>query len=487
VRTHRPTGQAGFTLIEVLVAMFVLLVGVLGALTLVNRANATTSANQAREAATNLAREVIETARSVPYEKLAGASIASTLQSSPGLADASTNPGWQIRRRNYTFTVSVSSCVYDDPRDGVAATHDATFCADSATTPSVAGAPADKNPEDYKRVRADMTWTQRSVAREVHQVELINNPGSAGATAVRSLAPDTPTVNPVTSGTTANFILTTSSTPYTLHWLLDGASQGPVTNGSGNTWRFSWPLGNASDAGSVVDGTYVVSAEAFNQYGQAGASKSYTLTINRRAPERVTGVAGGRTADASAPHGDVVFIEWLPNRDLDITGYTVYRRDASGPVVVCPAPVKLQCVDRDPPDADSVHYYVVASDLDPVTLATRAGAAPPTDGSGDLVVTKGDTPPNPVEGLSGTADADGNVTLRWTRAAIADPDAGDSVDFYRIYRDGIAVGDPYARWDDNSSTVTWTDSNTGGARHSYWVTAVDNHYGESTPAGPVSP
>ena len=45
----RPSSQAGFTLIEVLVAMFILLVGVLGVVTMVNNANAITSKTKARD------------------------------------------------------------------------------------------------------------------------------------------------------------------------------------------------------------------------------------------------------------------------------------------------------------------------------------------------------------------------------------------------------------------------------------------------------
>lgn len=477
--------EHGFTLVEVLVAMVVLLVGVLGAVSLLDRANKTVTTTQARDDATNLARQVIETARGVAYAQLTPSSLQQHLEDQPGLADDSAAAGWQIRRRQTTYTVSVSTCTFDDPRDG-AGSHDSGFCADSATPDATP--PPDKNPEDYKRVRADVTWTQRGVAREVHQVELINNPGSAGATAVLTLKLSNPTVGDDTialpSVESAEFTLTTSSPPATLHWLLDGAAQGPITTGAGTGWSFSWPLGDPSAAGSVVDGTYVVTAEAFNAYDQAGPSRSYTVQINRRAPELVSGLAGGRMLDASTG-GDVVYLEWLPNRDLDITGYSVFRRDPSGPTKVCDMVTQaLHCVDQSPPAGDQVHYYAVAYDRDDLGN-TRAGAAP--GAGGDLVVTTGNTPPNPVTGLTAGQDADGNVTLSWDRAAVPDPDPGDGVDFYRVYRDGIAVGDPYARWDDDGAHVTWMDSNTGGTTHRYWVTAVDQHYGESMPVGPVSP
>ena len=62
--------QSGFTLVEVMVAVLILLAGVLGALTLLDGANAATSRTKTREAATNLARELIESARAVPYPRL---------------------------------------------------------------------------------------------------------------------------------------------------------------------------------------------------------------------------------------------------------------------------------------------------------------------------------------------------------------------------------------------------------------------------------
>ena len=62
--------ERGFTLIEILAAMLVLLVGVLGSVALIDRANATTSATKGREGATSLARELVESAHSIDYDKV---------------------------------------------------------------------------------------------------------------------------------------------------------------------------------------------------------------------------------------------------------------------------------------------------------------------------------------------------------------------------------------------------------------------------------
>jgi hypothetical protein len=129
---------------------------------------------------------------------------------------------------------------------------------------------------------------------------------------------------------------------------------------------------------------------------------------------------------------------------------------------------------------------VIAYDTD-TSGNVRAGTAPAADGSQDLVVTLGNHPPYAVQNLAGVRNADGTVKLTWTRPSPPDPDPGDSIDFYRIYRDGVNVASPYARWDAAGTSVSWVDGNTDGNQHTYWVTAVDNHYGESPLAGPVTP
>src|SRR5215207_3780570 len=100
----RPTSQAGFTLIEVLVAMMILLVGVLGVVTMVDGANAVTSKTKAREGGTAIARSVIEVSRSIRYRDLTQAALESALQTRPGLADVKpTVTGYTFRHRGIDY------------------------------------------------------------------------------------------------------------------------------------------------------------------------------------------------------------------------------------------------------------------------------------------------------------------------------------------------------------------------------------------------
>jgi len=490
-----PRADDGFTLIEVLVAMAVVLVGVAATLTVVDRANQTTVTTRTRESATNLAREVIEVARGLEFAAVSPASLPTELAAAqPGLADeAPTEPGWQLRRRGTVYTLTPSVCVVDDGRDG-GGTHAAGgFCpesvAENAADPRVGPQahpdgtpkPGDTAPEDYKRVVVTVAWTHRGHARAVTQSTLINNPGSAGGPAIQAIdAPALGAAKVLTDGnaTRIDFTVALSSAPQTLHWLLDGIVQGAVTGGDGTSRSFTWDLGVPGQPGSVGDGVYLVAAEAFNVYGVAGPSRSVTITLNRSAPTPPSGVAGGRGPAPADPTREVVNLEWLPNADGDLHGYRVFRVEPDGArVEVCGLALATECRDEAPPARPDVSYVVVAYDTDPVTGAERASAD-----SDLLTVTSGNRPPAAPVGLR-VVGATGDVTtLEWTRPD--DPD-GDDIDFYRVYRDGEAVGDRYFRVDDAGGSVRFEDAATNGEPHSYRVSAVDERYSESALAGPV--
>src|SRR3954471_5076481 len=130
-------GEAGFTLVEVTVAAFVLVVGLLGTLSMLDSANLATASTQAREQGVALQRELVEAARSIPYDELVPGGVVSAIRSRPNLADEQSGvPGWQISRRGVVYTVSVGACSIDDPSDGVGAVDDATFCPSGPGTPA---------------------------------------------------------------------------------------------------------------------------------------------------------------------------------------------------------------------------------------------------------------------------------------------------------------------------------------------------------------
>jgi prepilin-type N-terminal cleavage/methylation domain-containing protein len=471
----RLRSQRGFTLVEVLVAMFILMVGVLVTLTFVSAASRASAANRQRDAATNLARDITEAADGIPWDRLTDTGVTAELQRVPGLATAA-GAGYTIRRGDVSFGVAVRVCIIDDPSDGGgprAAT--GTFCANSGPAGT-----ADRNPEDYKKLVATITWRQDSGGTgSVVQSGLVGNPGSASGPAVRSIAPrgyGAPFVitNPLVSDVV--FDLTTSSVPATLNWLVDGTVQqpSPVRNGtSGLAWTFTWPIGSVSTG--ILDGDYILAGEAFNEYGVSGPGRQETVILNRRVPFKPRQVVGGRT------NFGTVEIEWTANAERDIVGYEVYREGSATPVCALAAQkLDTSCVDHDPPAGSVLRYWVQAYDTDPVTRLPRAG-----DRSDMLTVVDANAAPYPPASLTASRTGD-TVTLTWQRPSPGDPDPLDGVEFYRVYRDGTALGDRYARWFDDAAKVTWQDTATDGVTHSYWVTAVDKHFAESVATGPVT-
>jgi Tfp pilus assembly protein PilV len=134
-RPDKLLAEDGMTIIEVIVATVVLLVGALGVITLIQGSLLSTTRTTAREQATNLARELVERAHEVAYTSItvagAPAALAATLPEQPPASGGS----FTVTRRKVAYSVTVSACSIDDPQDGAGA-GDANFC----DAPSGAGA-----------------------------------------------------------------------------------------------------------------------------------------------------------------------------------------------------------------------------------------------------------------------------------------------------------------------------------------------------------
>ncbi len=470
--------DGGYTLVEVLVAASVLLIGVLGTMVLYDRANKTTVDNRAREGATNLAREVTEAARAVQYDRIAPTTLPGIIAGQPGLQDADTGtPGLEVVRRNFTYRVALDNCIMDDPRDGggaLALRQGGGFCADSVAPdtpmPGATSTALDRNPEDYKRVTVRVAWTSGGVNRNVSQEVLVNNPGSAAGPAVRVIKllghPQPVITSPTATQVRVQF--ETSQRPATTNWLIDGAVQSPKPSPDGTTRSFAvdWNF----DA--LEDGTYVVGAEAYDKYGIAGPMKSISVLLNRRPPKPPTGLVGGRNGNS------LVELEWDANLERDLTGYTVERNG----VEVCPLQPQTSCADLSPPPPgadDQIAYKVYAWDVD-AAGAPRRSAQPV-----ELRLPADNSPPHEPGDVSVLHRLDGTSRLRWTRPA---EETGDILRFYRVYRDGTALANRYASWYAPGRDIEFVDGNTAGVGRDYWVTAVDGFFRESAkvPATPTT-
>jgi prepilin-type N-terminal cleavage/methylation domain-containing protein len=460
----------GFTLIEILVASFVLVVGLLGVLGLLNGALRTTSVNIERVGATNIARELVERTRGLDYDDMSGGLVKTRLQAQ-GLGSGTP---WTIERRGVTYTISSSSCTYDDPADKVAATPPANVC-----TPQPTGATGDSNGEDFRRTTFDVAWTERGgTPRTISQSTLVVNPSGGLGPRIVSFTPITQTI---TTNVSSVSVVWTTTPATALRWFVDdGASSGSSTGST--SFTTNWSIGSSGSGSEILDGTYEISAQPFDDRDIAGEAKRAQVLINRRQAYAPPALGGGHDTRA----GDWVDLQWSPNSERDIQGYRVFWAGANAIVgdsddaQVCPGPgvsgplssTATSCTDLTPATGPT-KYYVVAVDRD-ASNNYRNG-----DRRAVTISAAGSRPGAPAGPLT-VATADNAPQLSWSA-----PVSG-TVNFYRIYRDGTAVGyaDRYGRT--TGTGRTFTDDSAASLPHRYWVTTVDNAFNESDPLGPVT-
>src|SRR4051794_38242663 len=183
--TRRLADDAGFTLIECLVAAIILAVGLLGTFAMLDGASAGQGASRSREAATNLARDVLESIRGDAYTSVDSTLMATTLQGVTGFQSISGSTAI-IRRRNVDFSVTATVCKVDDPKDGLGTT-DADFC--SASTPT---SPPDTQADDLRRVTVSVTWSSAR-ATTIRQAEMLSSSGAIVGLSMTSFTMDSPT------------------------------------------------------------------------------------------------------------------------------------------------------------------------------------------------------------------------------------------------------------------------------------------------------
>jgi hypothetical protein len=499
--------EGGFTIIEVMVSIVILLLGVLGAVTMIDTANGLTSNNTGREGALNLSREIEEAARMTDYDSLNGSGAATALQGNAGLGDAdTTTAGWQVIRRGIKYTVGVTACVYDSPKDGARSSADTGtgYCANAAQALSTSGnsncaakpvTPCiDTNPDDFRQLDITSSWTRNGKTRSSTQSALIVNPSGGRGPRITNVTVSptltSSTVGPST-GSILTYTVTTSSLASSVEWSSsDGTSKGQGTSIGSNKWTFTYDLGTPGATGSVLDGNYTLSIQAFSAAGVAGDLNAQDLVVNRSAPFDVRSFAGGR----NDRDGQIVDFSWIRNSETDIVGYRVYwvrgAADWNSPpagdqpdVLVCGNSQPLNatsCFDPSPQNG-AQSYYVKAVDKDTSgNLRESSGPATP------LITTAAAASPQPTwpAGTALTGATTGGVpSLSWNNAAV--PSGTNTILFYRIYRDPNSVTNPaYSeRYDTNGGPgLTYADQNFGGSTsHTYVVTAVDNTYEESAP------
>jgi prepilin-type N-terminal cleavage/methylation domain-containing protein len=455
----------GFTLIEVLVASVVLVVGLLGVLTLLSGAIRTTRANRERVGATNLTRRLIEATRALDYDDMAGALVQARLQAG-GMGAGSP---WTYVSGATTYTIVATSCTYDDPADKLASPRPDRVCLPQPIAPA-----GDSNGDDFRRTTFQVSWPGGGgggTVRSVTQTTLVGNPSGGLGPRIVSFTPVTQTITTTISSVAVDW---TTTSARSLRWVVDdGASAGSSTGST--SFTSTWAIGSSGSraAGEVLDGAYQITAQPFDDRDIAGEVKQANVVLNRREPYAPTAFAGGHDTRA----GDWVDLQWAANRERDILGYRVVRAGLLGDVQVCPgadegsmlAPTTSSCADRSPTILPAT-YHLVAID--------RAADNQPRDGDrATLLVGLASLRPTAPTALTVQTAADG-PRLAWNA-----PAAG-SVQFYRVYRDGSAFADRYDRT--AADVRTFTDTSAGSGAHTYWVTAVNGSFNESTALGPVT-
>ena len=494
--------ERGYTLVELLVAAFVLVIGMAGAFALLNGANRSSTTNNARMGATNLARELLEDARSVDYDSLTPTGVLPALQAKAGVTGNPTP--WVVSRRGIQYTVTSDVCTFDDPKDNIAATPPANVCTPQAPVPaSATGLEPEIQPDDFRRVTVNIAWNTGSGDLTLKQVSLINNPSGGLGPRITVFNPPIVLANgnsgQVTSGTGATFP-TTTTTAGSVRWNSDGTPNGSGdSTGGPTTWGTTWQLGTApvgkdpqlvadwattqyDAATTVLDGTYTVTAQAFDDLGIAGDSRAAVLPLNRSQPITVTGFDAGVNFNTN-----LVEFHWSQNPELDIIGYRVYDLGPDNTLgngndtLICSTakPIDTMCTTSIP--SGTPDYGVVALDLTDITDTSSAPRESQFSTRKTLDKTEPASPSGLLGGLSVTPDlATLKPKLDWG------PPSTGTASFYRIYRTPsststcCSVADRY----DATTATSYVDAAAPSGSYHYWVTTVGPNLNESTPLGP---
>jgi hypothetical protein len=478
-RRLEPRSEAGFTLIEALMAAVILVVGLIGLLGLLDVSVRASASTRAREGATSLAREILEDARTIPYAQIIPTSIESQMKLMNGLENLP-----QISRRGFTYTVAVKECAIDDPKDGIAKAHGSTFCSEQ---PNWKGEPevVDTEPEDLKRITAEVSWTVRGRTSTVKQVSTLTAAGQGIGLLARELHLVEPpysnnrtsTAPVITEAATKTLTFSVSFPEGTtaVDWSLEGAKQEELTPASKATsLTFSWPINEPPLHPYVSDGTYQVAAQAVNSTGVIGPPISIPVRLIRGVPAAPKEIVGGfNTVYSGGVATEVVELQWKANAERNVLGYRVF-----GPAseLVCPESLETlstttSCIDfKVPAGKPAERAYTV------VALYRNAANEVAQSSPGTMNVTRAaSTAPNAPTNLVLTNNADGSITLKWQA-----PASGSTPSFYRIYRGSKNYTSRYGE-----TTLTEFKDTEASTPHEYWVTAVSSNLTESSFLGPV--
>jgi type II secretory pathway pseudopilin PulG len=510
----RISEQGGFTIVEVLVAAVVLVVGLGALLQLLVTASHTTTTTRLRQVETSLAREVLEDSRGLASTELTQTAIASALASEVPQATLSGSSLVITRAVSSgdptTFNISFNVCDLDAPSDGYG-NHGSPPPSGGAWCPDVgSNGTQDSNPSDYKRVSVTVTPRDRSTPAIAQTILIYSRPVNGPAVSCLSTSVTCPGPDvTVTSGSSLTFNVRTTATAARIQWLVDGnlppsqqipaaATDPYVPSGTSSSFTWSFP---------AADGTYAITAVAYDTNGSSGTRSTVVVSLNRHQVIAPISFSAGWNDLLGG-----IETQWVPSVDQDVLYYHVYRRygsNAAQLVATCGASGNVtgtSCADapqsalappipsaRPNPCTSSSqsytttdYYWVVGVDTNPATRVPRDSTAQSPQVDANLC----DHQPYAPSRVSGTLD-NGQLALTWNAPSPAAPDGWNSVQAWRIYRwpstRGVQIpGDRYQLVGNSPAATSYTDGSPdpGGVEQSYCVTAVDLHLNES-PCSPV--
>ena len=311
--------ERGYTLVELMVAALVLIIGVLGTFQLLDGANKSSVANNARMGATNLAREILEDARALDYKLLTPAQWSASsrprrggdhvaVDGQPGAASPTPSP-----RRSARSTTRRTTCPRRRPRTSARPRR--------RWRRGATNLPVETQPDDFRRVTLTHQLGQGTGARSSCQTSLINNP--SGGLGPRITKFD----RAVTGGAQFTSGRRRRSRPrrqrdvralgqrrlaqrlrrFDRRRDRSGRRRGSSGPRRPRSTRRHRRRRRAVRADTVLDGVYLVTAQAFDDRGVAGDSRAQTLVLNRSLPLTVQGFVAGynelptRSSSAGSP------------------------------------------------------------------------------------------------------------------------------------------------------------------------------------------
>lgn len=451
--------EAGFTIIEVMVATLVVTIGLLTAYLALNVASHSSSDVRQREEGISLARQITEDARSIPYSQLSSATLVSTLQGFPGLANTGSGSTWTVMRpspNGYVYTVTATLSFPNTPSTAV-----------KQVTTTTSWTSFQGSSHSYTETTL-VTSAGQDPGLQASALQLANPPWGLAGVSGTQFAP----VVTSTGITSLTFTVSAPAGTQAIVWTLNGNKQvawNGSTPSSGTTWTSTaWPLTGLSD------GNYTVGAAAEDASGVDGPAITIPVRLIRNVPSAPSVTGYGFNANMPGVTGPVAELQWSANPEQNVVGYRIYH----GSTLICQTSLTTAnsscstsawcttpttCIDLNPGSTTTNLQYTVKALYYDANNNLQ-------EGTGRAVNMTSGTPtaPGPPTAPILATLADSTATLTWTP-----PLGGTAVSFYRIYRDGNSYTNRYDVVQASSCSVvcTYRDVNRSEG-HGYSITAV---------------